>query len=155
MLKRLFLIAAIFLVLVLGTVSCAPTSAPTPTPEGKPSDYFPVGIGTKWVYKIEIGEVEPLYYREMSWPLGEERITYSTRGHFLPLLEENAPKAFLLEIRVKKPAADRQSVGDLRVFICYLGSHGGQGLVCISLWWQLSLVVRNIRSQPCGAFHEK
>lgn len=83
-----------------------PAEAATTTlaPEGELRDYFPVGIDTKWVYNIEIGEVEPLYYVEKVWLFGDKGFSYSSRGRFLPLLEENAPKTFMLEIRVKKPA---------------------------------------------------
>jgi len=95
-----------------------PTETPTPTPtvevtptpplqssrpaEGEPSDWFPTSAGTKWTYKIDVGEIEPLNYREVTWPLGNGRsITYSTRGRFRALLEDEARKTFVLEVRVK------------------------------------------------------
>lgn len=75
-------------------------------PAGKPSDYFPISVGVKWVYRIEIGEIEPLNYRETSWPLGEREVTYATRGRFLPL-QQRTRKTFLLEMRVKGRAAQQ------------------------------------------------
>jgi len=98
------LIAIIALVSVAMFVGCIDKPVDKAV-EGEPGDYFPTSTGMKWVYQIEIGEVEPLNYKEISWPLGKREITYSTRGRFRPLLEETPPKTFLLEMRVKGPAA--------------------------------------------------
>jgi hypothetical protein len=74
-------------------------------PAGKPSDYFPTRVGTKWVYAIKIGEMEPIHYRETSWPLGETRVAYATRGRFMPLLDDRPKKDFILAISVKSLAS--------------------------------------------------
>lgn len=90
-------------------VTAAPTPLPTSTPipppvKGEPSDYFPTGVGAKWVYEIEVGEVDPLYYRETVWPVGEEDAwVYSTRGRFF--LADGLQKTFMLEMKVKGVAA--------------------------------------------------
>jgi len=74
-------------------------------PPGEPWDWFPTRAGTRWVYEITIGEVEPLTSRTVIWPTGDMAISYLVRGRLLPLLEEQPPDTFRLAISVKGPAA--------------------------------------------------
>lgn len=75
--------------------------------EDEPSDYFPTDTGTRWIYEIEKGEVDPLHYRVTRWPLRNGKVaTTSTRGLFFrPPLGDRALKTFLLEMSVKGPAS--------------------------------------------------
>lgn len=84
-------------------------AAESSTPvEGEPSDYFPTNTGTTWVYEIEIGEVEPLDYRETWWSLSNGKaFCYEMRGRFRALMEDTAPKTFVLEMKVKGPADEQ------------------------------------------------
>lgn len=104
--KSLMLITHLLLYMLVS--GCDPNGNAQSTaqrPAGRPSDYFPTHIGTKWVYKIEIGSIEPLHYRETAWPLGERRVVYATRGRFMPLLVDDRPKRdFVLAISVKSLA---------------------------------------------------
>jgi len=75
---------------------------------GNPADYFPMDTGREWTYKIKIGEVEPLIYKEMAWPMGGMKVTYSTRGRFLPLVSEKSPPdTFILKMKVKGSAKEQ------------------------------------------------
>lgn len=105
------LIAIIALVSVVMFVGCIEEDkAVDKAVVGEPSDYFPTSTGMKWVYQIEIGEVEPLKYKVTSWPQGDSEVTYGTKERFLVLTEKKPPKTFLLEIQVKGPAAKQGPV---------------------------------------------
>lgn len=118
--------AGFLLVLVLLLSGCITiVTAPTPTvlatqkvvqktkketapPASKPNSFFPAVAGTKWTYQITIGEAEPLYYREIEWPIGDGKaLAYANRGRFPILLEENKPETFVLELQVKGPAEEQ------------------------------------------------
>lgn len=76
--------------------------------EVEPSDYFPTSEGTSWVYEIEIGNVEPIFYRLERWSVGDGYVLpYEIRGRFARLFYNNNEKKFLLEIGVKR-LADKQ-----------------------------------------------
>ncbi len=77
---------------------------------GSLSDYFPIDTGREWTYKITIGQTEPIYYYETNWPMGETGVSYATIGRFMPLVDENPPKNFLLKIKVKGPATEQGPV---------------------------------------------
>ena len=95
--------------LACGGGTLAPTSTPTLLERlGEPSDYFPAASETEWVYEIEIGEVEPLNYREVVWPLGDgQAVAQAVRSRFVPLLEDKQLKTFALIIKVRGPAAEQ------------------------------------------------
>lgn len=69
---------------------------------GEPSDYFPTDIGREWTYKIQIGEVQPIQYRETIWPFGKASITYSYTGIFRNIFTNKIPKNPVLQIKIKK-----------------------------------------------------
>lgn len=83
-------------------------------PAGEPADFFPTATGTYWRYEIEVsGQVTPLRYAEVSWPLGSRAVTYATRGVLYPTdrldegLQQGEQRTFALEMRVKGPATEQ------------------------------------------------
>ncbi|MEW6408061.1 MAG: hypothetical protein AB1465_05215 [Patescibacteria group bacterium] len=110
--------------------SVPPYSPPTIThfiPPGPPSltperaeeaeklinDYFPTGIGTRWVYEITIGETEPLRQQTNYWTENNgQTLVQLVKGRFSTLVGSNnkPPKTFRLIIKIKKKtAADLES----------------------------------------------
>lgn len=75
--------------------------------------YFPMDVGTKWVYKIEVGDIEPLHYREELWQMGEKTFFYRVSGAFVDLRKTNQ-RTFMLEIRVKRRISEGNGV-DLEI----------------------------------------
>ena len=71
---------------------------------GQPWDYFPIEAGSRWVYKIQIGQTEPLLCRTVRWPQGEMTISCLTRGRFRGYIENPNQKVFWLKLRSKGPA---------------------------------------------------
>ena len=97
---------ALCLVLVLSLAGCTPKQAAGTggSPEVGPEEYFPTATGTRWEYDITLGEAEPLSFRTVSWPLGEDRAAiYATRGLFRGTFSGES-KEFKLVLRVKGPA---------------------------------------------------
>ena len=87
-----------------------PSLTSTPTVHerfGQPSDYFPTTPGSEWVYKIEIGEMEPCSYQVLVLPRDDgqtkvqaSRVRYESLGH-------TERKTFVLAIRVLGPATEQ------------------------------------------------
>lgn len=115
--KRVALLLSVVLMLCLVTIGCA--SPPTPEPrrivpppnllvEESSIPHFPTETGTRWKYKITIGETEPLKFKTTYWPIGSAdeggHIVYGVRGRFEPLLAEKPQKSFDLVIKVIGPA---------------------------------------------------
>jgi len=67
-------------------------------------EFFPSGIGTRWVYKIDLGQVEPHWYNETSWPADQGSYRYANRGLFLPPVREPSKRSFTLALRIKEKA---------------------------------------------------
>ncbi|MCX6744831.1 MAG: hypothetical protein NTX82_04880 [Candidatus Parcubacteria bacterium] len=65
--------------------------------------YFPTNIGSTWTYKIQIGEVEPIFYKQIRWQtsLGET-ITTAARGRFAGVETDPAKKEFVLKIKLEE-----------------------------------------------------
>jgi len=77
-------------------------------PAGEPIDYLPIAPGTVLVYKIELGDVEPLVYKEVIWPQTKGSIVMVTRSRFWGAIKQSdkeQKKVFLLKMKVKGPAA--------------------------------------------------
>lgn len=77
-------------------------------PSSSPLDFFPAQVGMRWKYKITLGGgVDPLRYKETTWPLGEGSVTQQTRGRFLPDAEDATGEGgtFILELHVERSAA--------------------------------------------------
>ncbi len=79
----------------------SPRYSPIP---GQPEEFFPSPVGWTWTYEITIGDAEPLSYNRISWPLGDRRIAYATRGRFPPVVKREVDKTFHLVIRSKATA---------------------------------------------------
>lgn len=76
--------------------------------QGEPSDFFPTSKGVKWVYEIKIGNVKPLNYREIRWPLGDKRaMKICRRGFYLNLARDSRREKFMLEVKVKGSATQQ------------------------------------------------
>lgn len=72
-----------------------------PGPEKDFPEYQPVKIGTTWTYQIKIGEVEPIFYKEIRWhTYNQELITTATRGRFLGYMKNPQKKEFLLKLAI-------------------------------------------------------
>jgi len=69
-----------------------------------PAEYFPMTLGTKWIYKIDVGPAEPLYFEEVSWPLGNKHAVYATRGRYFRAAGDEKRTSFSLEMKIKQPA---------------------------------------------------
>ena len=71
-----------------------------------PYDFFPMVVGSKWKYSIELGAVGPLGYEEIIQVTGGKAAVHPTRR---VLLTEQKPKAgagkpLALELHVRRPA---------------------------------------------------
>lgn len=69
------------------------------TPSINPADYFPMDIGTKWVYQIEVKDVDPLFYRAISGETSEGIKTMESRGSLVSA--KRAKKQYELAMRIK------------------------------------------------------
>ncbi len=75
--------------------------ARTRIPPREPLLYLPVKAGTIMTYRIEIGEEEPLGYREILWPRGNSRIRMGTRSRFIGYIKNKDKNDFCLKMRIK------------------------------------------------------
>lgn len=68
------------------------------------TDYFPMTVGTEWVYEITIGNVNPLQYSVVNWPISESSAVASeNRGYLgLALLSKKHSGSYTLILKVKK-----------------------------------------------------
>lgn len=82
-----------------------PTPIKLPTISGVKNEYFPLEIGVRWAYEIQIGEAEPLNYKETRWPMEPGKVSvFSTRGRYTAYLKDPSKKSYRLTIAVKGPA---------------------------------------------------
>jgi hypothetical protein len=72
-----------------------------------PSVLFPMTVGAEWTYQIEIGDVDPLYYREIYWGGGA---VYRNKGFFPGFIKDKASKTFTLKMKIVDSAEDSESV---------------------------------------------
>ncbi len=74
----------------------------------EPIDYLSLEPGTVLNYEIEIGEVEPLFYREVIWPQTKGSIVMATRGRYASAIgKENSGEKFILKVVIKGLAAEQ------------------------------------------------
>jgi hypothetical protein len=123
--RRKVLVVVLALMLVLFAIACNKDKGKEvksgvesqvenqPTPKnvlGSPREYLPIQVGKVFHYDITLGEVEPLNYREVSWPMGEGGIISSSRGRYLSVLNNPKRKHYVLEYQVKSPAKKQGSL---------------------------------------------
>src|SRR3990167_3431667 len=74
------------------------------------SDYFPMEIGSSWVYEIKVEpEATPMFYRETEWPVGGTRwVIGSTRGFYSSAMD-SPDETFILKIKVVRHADSQAS----------------------------------------------
>ena len=65
-------------------------------------DYFPIDVGREWAYKVTFGEVDPMLYREIDWPMPDKTITTSSRITIISIF--NKENNFL-KLKVERQAA--------------------------------------------------
>jgi len=82
-------------------------------------EYFPLDTGREWTYKIAIGLVEPVFYREIIWECtdGKERIYAGVGGYFAVIsgIHKELPEEFFLKIKVKGPASEYLKGAELTI----------------------------------------
>lgn len=86
---------------------CSKKNSETAGPVGNPQDYLSTETGKVLRYKITLGEIEPLQYKEIYWRLGDKDLLVSTKGRFLTVMQNPEKKNFILELVVKGPAANQ------------------------------------------------
>lgn len=87
------------LFLLLSTVACAPRSS------SLPQVYFPTASGTTLAFNVQIGSVNPLRFRFVSWPISEELASsYSERGYSGFDEIDQFGQSYVLELQVIGPA---------------------------------------------------
>ncbi len=96
---------SIFVVLFLGFfLSCINSDSQEQEPIGVPSEYFPTHIGSRWEYEVTLGEESPMGYKEVFWPLGNNKdICYGTTEFFGQ--EGNEGKKYPLTLKVTETAS--------------------------------------------------
>ena len=76
-------------------------------------NYFHPKVGDKIIYKIELGNVEPLYYRKIFWPQIRDHSSSTSRGIFFAAAnEENRGKrrTFTLALKIKDIKRDQREI---------------------------------------------
>lgn len=69
-----------------------------------PEEYFPTFPGTRWVYKITIGDTEPINTRIVSWNASNRITAKQVTSRYQGLLGSEGGKNYILVLRVKGPA---------------------------------------------------
>lgn len=71
-------------------------------------DFFPIEIGTRWAYKIDVGDIMPLEYRETVWSVGGGWRGYRERRQLQGA--DKRKKAYSLQFRIKGDVAPQERI---------------------------------------------
>ncbi|MCD4685936.1 MAG: hypothetical protein K8S97_08370 [Anaerolineae bacterium] len=71
-------------------------------------NFLPAEVGSQWTYKIEIGDMAPLRYDEVIWPIGDTAVVSRASGLFSGLFVGAATAdVFWLTLQVKGTATQQ------------------------------------------------
>jgi hypothetical protein len=95
-----------------GSQSTSATS--TPSPDRASMEYFPLVVGSRWVYRIETSEHRGLNFRGTIWPTGPDTLrTLKISGSFP---DTSIKKTFTLEFRLRNKVSDQERATEDSLF---------------------------------------